>query len=205
MTSFRLPTPSVMIATMATPRTPGFNADPPPLPTTHVVKPDNTIVLRGHHISLTSDVGAQFVIHAARNREKIFSDARLREKYSIDSDADWTQILANKPLRLAVSQECERRVLSGAASQEAAAAEFVKAPTILGSILENERNSPRHRIDAAKTLHAVAHPADEKPGIEKDRISIVINMGENTKPIVIDAPANPVPPRNAPDAENDPW
>jgi len=127
----------------------------------------------------------------------------LREKYEITSDADWNDITKNKALRLAISAESERRMLNGDAAREAAAKEFTKAPEILGKILENERNSPKHRIDAAKELRATAHPSDEKSDTETDRIHIIINMGGDEK-LVVDAPIKPLPPNeawNEPNAE----
>ena len=94
-------------------------------------------------------------------------------------------------------------MLNGDAAREAAAKEFTKAPEILGKILENERNSPKHRIDAAKELRATAHPSDEKSDTETDRIHIIINMGGDEK-LVVDAPIKPLPPNeawNEPNAE----
>jgi len=184
--------------------TPGFfpiDNDPPP-PTTRATKPD-TIVLRGASISLTSDVGAAFVADCARNREKIFSDSELREKYQIDDKA-WTEIIANKALRLAVSIECQRRILNNDASREGAARQFTKAPAVLGKILENEQISPRSRIAAAQELRASAATGADRPSNEVDRIHIVINLGADER-VVVDAPANPTPPRGISDGEDDPW
>src|SRR5215468_1539214 len=89
---------------------PGFDvgADETPPPTTHVVKPDNAVTLRGVRVPLTSDVGGAFIQDCARNRERIFSDAQLQEKYDI-APSDWTDIIKNKALRLAINSECERR------------------------------------------------------------------------------------------------
>ena len=161
-------------------RVPGFDCEPPAWskpPPTRATKPVDTITLRGTKISLGSDIGTQFVIDAARNREKIFSDARLREKYSIDSDADWNDIVNNKPLRLAVSKECEKRVLRGDTAREAAAQEFIAAPKVLGTILNEKSASPRHRIEASKELRATARSDDEKAGADTERVIVTINLG----------------------------
>ena len=44
---------------------------------------DETVVLRGITVPLNSDVGGAFVSDAARNKEKLFSDQRLCEKYGV--------------------------------------------------------------------------------------------------------------------------
>src|SRR5262245_32737368 len=128
---------------------PGFNVGEPPPPTTRAAKPNDAVTLRGVRVPLNSDIGAAFVSDCARTRERLFSDAQLQEKYDIDPN-DWDSIVKNKPLRFAISRECERRMLNNDAAREAAAKQFTKAPAALGKILENEQNSPKHRIDAAR-------------------------------------------------------
>src|SRR5262245_21344368 len=98
--------------------TPGFNVGPdnPPPPITRVTKPIDAVTLRGVRIPLNSDVGSVFVADCSRNRERLFSDAQLQEKYEIDPN-DWDSIVKNKPLRLAISRECERRALNGDAAR----------------------------------------------------------------------------------------
>jgi len=186
---------------------PGFDVgdDPPPPPTTRVTKPVDAITLRGVRVPLNSDVGSVFTQDCARNRERIFSDAQIREKYEISSDADWNEIIKNKPLRLAINSECERRMLNGDASREAAAKQFTKAPEVLGKILENEQNSPRHRIEAAKELRATAHTGAEKTGPDADRVIITINLGGDEKLVVDSGPLPPRRNKEASDAETDQW
>ena len=182
---------------------PGFNVDDPPPPTTtRVAKPDDAVTLRGVRVPLTSDVGCAFISDCARNRERLFSDAQLQEKYEIDPN-DWDSIVKNKPLRLAISRECERRMLNNDASREAAAKEFTKAPAVLGGILEDQKANPRHRIEAAKELRATARRGDERPGDTPDRIIISINLGADEK-LVFDC-GPPKQPKEAPDGETDKW
>src|SRR5262249_47518475 len=200
---------------MSAPSVPGFLIDDPP----HTSKPPlqgsftpksdtTTVTLRGVSVPLNSDVGGAFTADCARNRERIFSDDQLREKYEIGSDADWNEIIKNKPLRLAINAECERRMLNGDAAREAAAKQFTKAPAVLGGILEDQRASPRHRIEAAKELRATARSGDEKTGTDADRVVITINLGGDEK-LVVDS--GPLPPKRAtndwknPDAETDQW
>src|SRR5262245_10222948 len=135
---------------------PGFNVDlelddlpPPPSRPAHTPKPVDVVTLRGVRVLLTSDLGGAFVTDCARNRERIFSDDRIREKYEINSDAEWTKITQNKTLRLMISAECERRMLNGTAAQESAAKIFMESPEAMGSILRDNRRSAKHRIDTA--------------------------------------------------------
>jgi len=196
MTTTPLPKPYVGV--------PGFNVGPdnPPPPITRVAKPVDAVTLRGVRVPLTSDVGSAFILDCARNRERIFSDAQIREKYDIP-ETDWNDIIKNKPLRLAVSRECERRMLNGDGAREAAAKEFTKAPAILGTILENERNSPKHRIDAARELRSTANRGDEKPGDTADHVIITINLGADERVTYDCGP--PRQSRGSPDGENDQW
>src|SRR5262249_12072025 len=173
---------------------PGFDVgtDEPAPPS--IPKPDGkTIILRGVQVPLTSDVGGAFVTDLSRNKERLFSDQQVCEKYDITSDA-WTEITQSKAVRLAVNAEHERRMLNGDAAREAAAKQFTKAPEVLGKILENERNSPKHRIDAARELRATASPGADRPGDTADRVIISINLGADEK-LVFDS--GPLPPKKA--------
>src|SRR5262249_49656683 len=168
---------------------PGFNISEEP--TTSIAKPDDAVTLRGIRVPLTSDVGSAFISDCARNRERLFSDDQLQEKYDINP-RNWNDIIKNKPLRLAISRECERRMLNGDGAREAAAKQFTKAPAVLGGILEDQAANPRHRIEAAKELRATARIEDEKSTDTTDRFIISINLGNDEK-LVVDA--GPLPPK----------
>src|SRR5262249_42880752 len=80
--------------------TPGFfpiDDEPRPPPITRVAKPDDTVILRGQRISLTSSIGCQFIVDLSRNKERLLSDDRIIEKYDITSDA-WTKITQSKTI-----------------------------------------------------------------------------------------------------------
>ena len=151
----------------------GFTLDSPP---ERAPKRDETVTLRGVRVPLASDVGYAFVTDCAPNRERLFSDDQIREKYDISPDA-WVEIAKNKSLRLAINSESERRMLNGTAAQEAAAKIFTEAPEVLGSILRDNQASPRHRIEASKELRTVARSSDEKTGTDTDRVIVTINLG----------------------------
>jgi len=193
----------VIIVTMANPSRCVAGFDISEEPTTSVAKPDNnTVTLRGVQVPLNSDVGAAFVSDCARNRERLFSDDQLQEKYDIDP-RDWNDIIKNKPLRLAINSECERRMLNGDSAREAAAKQFTKAPAVLGGILEDQGASPRHRIEAAKELRATARAGDERPGDTPDRVIISINLGNDEKLVVDSGPLPPKRTKEVSDAENE--
>jgi hypothetical protein len=170
----------------------------PPRPT----KLDNhAVTLRGVAVPLNSDVGNAFVVDLSRNKERLFSDQQVREKYDITPD-NWTAITQDKALRLLVNAEHERRMLNGVAAQESAAKIFTEAPEVLGSILRDDRASPRHRIEASKELRATARPGDEKTGPDADRVIITINLGDAPEDkLVFDC--GPPKTKEATDAERD--
>jgi hypothetical protein len=176
---------------------------PPPSKPARVAKPnDTTVTLRGVAIPLNSDIGNAFIADLSRNKERLFSDDRVCEKYDIQP-ANWTQITQSKAIRLAVNAEHERRMLNGTAAQESAAKIFTEAPEVLGSILRDQQASPRHRIEASKELRATARSGDEKTDTDVDRVHIVINLGNDEK-LVVDAPVKPTPPKGGiPDAEKE--
>jgi hypothetical protein len=99
---------------------------------------------------------------ATRNRERIFSDDRIREKYEID-DNTWTAITQNKALRLLINAECERRTFNNDAAREAAAKFFTQAPSVMNGILQDPAAPVRQRIEASKELRATARAGDERP------------------------------------------
>jgi len=157
--------------------------------------PNATVVLRGISIPLNSDVGGAFLSDCARNRERIFSDEQICEKYGIEPNA-WTEIIQNKAVRLAVNAESERRLRNGDAAKEAAAKLFAEAPSVLGKIMNDERSSPRHRIEPAREIRAAAG-GPEKSSDTADRVVITINLGADEK-LVVDS--GPLPPKRAKEA-----
>src|SRR5262249_13494729 len=159
---------------------------------TRATKRDDAVTLRGVRVPLNSDVGSAFTSDCARNRERIFSDDQIREKYEIIDDNAWTAITQNKALRRAITAECERSMLNGDSAKESAANIFTEAPAVLGKILNSESASPKHRIDAARELRATANVGAEKSTNDTDRVVITINLGGDEK-LVVDS--GPLPPR----------
>jgi hypothetical protein len=175
----------------------GFSIEPSPPERTSKSR-DETVTLRGVAVPLKSDVGNAFVVDCARNRERLFSDDQIREKYDITPDA-WVEIAKNKSLRLAINSESERRMLNGTAAQEAAAKVFAESPEVMGTILRDQQANPRHRIEASKELRATARFDDEKPGADAEHFTITINLGADEKLVVDCGP--PKQPKENPDGE----
>jgi hypothetical protein len=94
-------------------------------------------------------------------------------------DAGWQQLAVNEPLQQRVGAQKEKRIRNGEVAREKAAHLFVEAPTVLGDILRDPTNSPRHRVDAIRELRACAGVgAEDKPADERERFVININFGK---------------------------
>jgi hypothetical protein len=149
--------------------------------TTSITKSDDaSVILRGVSIPLASDVGGAFITDCSRNRERLFSDQQICEKYGLTMNA-WAEIAQKQAVRLAVNAEHERRTFNGDAAREAAAKFFTKAPEVLDTILQDQRASPRHRIEAARELRATANTGAERTSNTSDRFIITIDLGEDKK------------------------
>jgi hypothetical protein len=146
---------------------------------TNINEPSGSVVLRSHTIALDSDIGAAFTTDCVRHIEGLISAEQLRKKYELD-DIGWARLAENEPLQRAVGAQKERRIRSGDAAREKAAHLFVEAPTVLGDILRDPTNSPRHRVDAIRELRACAGVGSEnKPAAdERERFVININFGK---------------------------
>jgi hypothetical protein len=154
----------------------------------------HSVVLRGVAIALDTDVGQAFVVDCARNTEGLLPDAELKTKYEL-SDQAWERLADNTPAKHAVRAERARRIANGDAAREGAQRHFAKAPDILGKLLTDDFVPPRHRIDAAKELRAVAANGPEAnpdtgvkyiirinfgdEGLEKTFVPPTIDVGEN--------------------------
>src|SRR5262249_4724205 len=77
----------------------------------------------------------------------------------------------------AIEAEKVRRIRNGAHAREKAQQVFVKAPDVLDNILSDRSASPRHRIEAAREIRAVAATGPEATPAG-DRFVIPINLGE---------------------------
>jgi hypothetical protein len=137
---------------------------------------DDVVILRNLPVSLGSDVGREFICDVARSSEGLVDDDAVCAKYGLTAKA-FRQLTQNKALVSAVAAERERRIRNGTAAQESAARIFVRAPTVLGSILDNELASPKHRIDAANALRQASRPEPDTITNSGEKFVISINFG----------------------------
>ena len=159
---------------------------------------DDVVVLHGTPTKLDSDAGRKFVTDATRAAEGLIDDKTLQEIYEI-SPENWENITKNVALGRAIRDAGRARVRSGQAAREAAQQHFTKAPTILDSIMSNERASPRHRIEAAKEIRQVAigsDGAESTPADASEKFTIIFNLGADTERIEKTITPRPLLPAN---------
>jgi hypothetical protein len=134
------------------------------------------IILRGVPVDLDSAVGYAFVCDAVRAAEGLIDDAQLMETYELTAE-DLRTLTANKTFARAVQAERNRRVRTGLAARESAAQIFVRAPKVMGKILDDEGASPRHRIEASRELRATAiGSGDAERPTDSERFIIRIDL-----------------------------
>jgi hypothetical protein len=139
---------------------------------------NESLILRGVKVDVNSDVGHQFAIDRTRFVEGLVTETQLRKKYALD-DREWEALANHEELQRAVGAQKERRIRSGEAAREKAAALFVEAPAVLGEIIKDNAASPRHRVDAIRELRASASGAEDTAKADKERFVIRIDFGSH--------------------------
>ena len=128
-------------------------------------------------IAIDSDLGRQLVVDCARFREGLLEEKAIRKKYRFD-EAAW-EALGNDEMVRAVEEESVRRIRDGSSKREKAQKLIVRAPDVLGKIMDDDSQSARHRIDSCKMLNDFA--ANGPAGVPAaDRFLIQINLGSDT-------------------------
>jgi len=135
----------------------------------------------------------EFVSDFARFSEGILDEKFLRRKYRFSDDV-WTRLGENDALIERIELEKVARQRSGATKRELAQKFIIRGPGVLNSLMLDERTNPKNKVDAIRTLDALAANGPQA-ATQEDRIHIVINLGANER-VVVDAPINPVPPNN---------
>jgi hypothetical protein len=139
---------------------------------------NRSLILRGVKVDVNSDVGHQFAIDCVRFVEGLVTETQLRKKYALD-DREWEALAGHEELQRMVGAQKERRIRTGEAAREKAAALFVEAPAVLGDIIKDSTASPRHRVDAIRELRACASGAEDTTKADKERFVISINFGSH--------------------------
>jgi len=122
----------------------------------------------------------EFLADCARYAEGLYSKADVKKKYRCD-DTIWASLAENDELVRAIEAEKLRRIRSGAAKREKAQQLVIAGPDILSSIASDKSASPRHRVDAIKTLDGMGDTGPKTAPEMGERFSIVINLGEDYK------------------------
>ena len=124
----------------------------------------------------------ELIADLARFSEGLYTEQFVRRKYRdlLDNEA-WAMLGQDDLLVEMIEAEKIRRIRNGSFKRERAQQHVTKAPDILEKILSDERASPKHRIDAAKTLDDLADPGPQHAAADEDRVHIVINLGADHK------------------------
>jgi hypothetical protein len=119
----------------------------------------------------------EFVADCAKYAEGILSEEAVKKKHHFDDDT-WEKLGNNEALIEAIEAEKIRRIRNGSTKRERAQQLVVQAPDVLGGIMLDASASPRHRVDAIKTLDSFAANGPEGAPAG-DRFVITINLGSD--------------------------
>jgi hypothetical protein len=116
----------------------------------------------------------ELIADLCRFAEGVFSEQEVRKRHRL-ADSVWKDLGANDELVRKIEAEKVRRIRDGSAKRELAQKHIVRGPTVLGNIMDDTSASPRHRVDAIKTLDSLAANGPEKAPTA-DRFIITINL-----------------------------
>jgi hypothetical protein len=167
------------LAERSTPPVPGFITDDTPnLPTN-----DTASLIQ--NFELITDL--------TRFAEGLLEERHVRKKYCFTEDT-WTALGSDEKFIEAVELERIRRVRDGSYKRERSQQLVTKAPDVLSGLLLNEKNSPKHRIDAVKVLDDLAEGGPRAAHDEGDRVIVTIKIGDDAGDILrFDKSVKPIP------------
>jgi hypothetical protein len=114
-----------------------------------------------------------FILDMAPFSTGDISEQSIRRKYGKLSDVEWTALGSDEQLIDKIEAEKLRRIRSGECKRERAQ-QYVTE--VSRDILTNAGASPRHRIDAGRTLNDLAaNPSQSSPDNSRFQITIVLN------------------------------
>src|SRR5262249_13869009 len=129
-------------------------------------------------INLDSDQGRELVADLCRFAENILDEKFIRRKYRLPESV-WKNLGEDDALLEKIEAEKIRRMRDGSSKRELAQKHIMRGPTVLGAIMDDTNASPRHRVDAIKTLDGLATNGPESAAAA-DRFQIVINIGNES-------------------------
>jgi hypothetical protein len=149
-----------------------------------VAKPAHAPAIVNLPIPLDGERRRELIADCARFAEGTLTEAQVRKKYRFNENA-WEALGADDALVEAIEAEKLRRIRDGSAKREKAQLLVVKGPAILDSIASDASASPRHRVDAIKTLDGMAAGGPAEAATQ-DRFIITINLGTDSsgRPVV---------------------
>jgi hypothetical protein len=133
--------------------------------------------------SLSNNHSVDFVTDMCRYSEGILNQQQIRKKWRELTDKDWERAGNDDALCDAIEAEKVRRIRNGQAKQEKAQSLVVKTPEILDSIASDKSASPRHRVDAIKTLDGMSGTGPQATPPELFRIVIDLTADAKLKGI----------------------
>jgi len=122
---------------------------------------------------------AEFVTDCCRYSENLLSKVDVKKKWRFTDEA-WKQLGKDDALIEAIEAEKLRRIRSGQAKREKAQSLVVKAPDVLDNIMMDAKANARHKVDAIKTLDALAG-GNSPETKQQDRIIIRIDLGADIR------------------------
>jgi hypothetical protein len=121
----------------------------------------------------------ELVIDLTRYAEGLLEEKHIRKKYRFTEDT-WTALGHDEKFIEAVELERIRRVRDGSFKREKSQQHVTRAPDVLAGIMDDPKQSAKHRIDSAKVLDSFSGNGP-KDALEQDRIIIRIDMGADTR------------------------
>ena len=121
----------------------------------------------------------EFIADCARYAEGLLSEKEVKKKHHFD-DETWERLGEDEMLIAVIEAEKLRRIRNGSTKRERAQQLVAQAPGVLGDIMLDASASPKHRIDASKTLDAFAANGPEATAAA-DRFIITINLGSDVE------------------------
>jgi len=123
----------------------------------------------------------ELITDLARYAEGLLPKEAVKKKWrEIINEDTWKHLSKDDALVDAIEAEKIRRIRNGQAKREKAQSLVVKTPEILDSIASDKSASPRHRVDAIKTLDGMSDTGPQATPAA-DRFVIQINLGEDYK------------------------
>ena len=145
----------------------GFSLEPSP-PERSV--PSLTQPLR-ENVELVDDL--------TRYAEGIYTESAVRKKWRL-SEETWELLGTDDELVRAIEEAKIRRVRNGSFKRERAQQHITRAPDVLAAIMDDPRANHRHKVDAIKSLDALADNGP-KAAAGEEKVFIRIDLTADTR------------------------